>query len=340
MSQERLQKILSRAGVSSRRKAEDLIASGRVRVDGRIVTELGARADPRIAKVELDGRRLVAESLIYLVLHKPRGVVSTLRDPEGRTSISELVRGLKARVFPVGRLDYNTSGAILLTNDGEFAGVLGHPRGGAPKVYVAKVRGGVDDAVLERLRRQIVVQGRMTRPADVVRLRVERDKTWLRITLKEGRNRQVHRLCEAAGLRVMRLVRLSQAGIGSEGLLPGQWRHLTLSELAELQKAYGVPRRVRAAELGEAGRIGGRLHAAHGAPGRRQPRPSGARKPQRSQRPHPHPARVEGRDGVARERFSRAHARDHVPSGRARDLDPGHGRDRGRGGGWRPRGTR
>jgi 23S rRNA pseudouridine2605 synthase len=246
MSDERLQKILARAGLASRRHAEELIRAGRVRVGGRVVTELGVRADPFRDRIEVDGKKIVPEPPAYLVLHKPRGVVSTLRDPEGRRTVAELVQGVRVRVVPVGRLDYHTSGVLLLTNDGEFASALSHPRGGVSKVYVAKVAGIVDDSGLERLRKSIVIEGRPTQPASVKRLRTEGDKTWLEITLREGRNRQVRRLGEASGFPVMRLARVAYAGIGSEGLRPGQWRHLTPDELSEIKKLHGVPRRVRA----------------------------------------------------------------------------------------------
>ncbi|MFO7178389.1 MAG: pseudouridine synthase [Pseudomonadota bacterium] len=251
MAEERLQKLLARAGIASRRAAERLILAGRVSVDGRIVRELGVRADPRRARVEVDGRRIVPEPLVYLVLNKPRGVVSTLSDPEGRTTVRDLLRDVGVRVVPVGRLDYHTSGALLFTNDGEFASRLQHPRGGVPKEYVAKVRGVVDEAGLARLQQSITIEGRATRPAEVRILRVEDSKTWLAITLREGRNRQVRRLGEAAGYPVLRLSRTAHAGITTEGLRPGQWRYLTRDELVALKKAYGVPQRVRSATIPE-----------------------------------------------------------------------------------------
>src|SRR5690606_1633046 len=187
----------------------------------------------------------------YLVLNKPRGVVSTLSDPEGRTTVRDLLRDVGVRVVPVGRLDYHTSGALLFTNDGEFASRLQHPRGGVPKESVAKGRGVVDEAGLARLQQSITIEGRATRPAEVRILRVEDSKTWLAITLREGRNRKVRRLGEAAGYPVLRLSRTAHAGITTEGLRPGQWRYLTRDELVDLKKAYGVPHRVRAATSAE-----------------------------------------------------------------------------------------
>src|SRR5688500_9192290 len=212
MSEERLQKVLARAGISSRRSAEELILKGRVSVDGKIVRELGVRADSRHQRVEVDGRRIVAEPFVYLILNKPRGVMCTLSDPEGRETIADLIRGVGSRVVPVGRLDYHTSGALLLTNDGDFALKLQHPSGMVPKEYVAKVRGVLNEDSIERFSRSIEIDGRRTQPADVRLLRVEGDKTWLSITLHEGKNRQVRRLGEDAGFPVLRLSRLAQAG--------------------------------------------------------------------------------------------------------------------------------
>lgn len=254
---QRLQKILAAAGISSRRKAETLIVEGRVAVDGRVVRELGTRADPRTARIEVDGKRIVLERHVYLVFNKPRNVVSTMSDPQGRPTVAEYLRRVGARVVPVGRLDFHTSGALLLTNDGDFASGLLHPRKASAKVYVVKVAGIVEDSDLDLFRRSISIDGRMTRPAEVRFLRIEGDKTWLEITLREGRNRQIHRLAEAAGFPVMRLSRLSFAGVTCEGLRPGEYRHLTVEELVALQREYGVPRHIHRGqnERGPSGRV-------------------------------------------------------------------------------------
>ena len=252
MPDERLQKVLARAGLASRRAAEELISAGRVRVDGRIEKELGVRVGSH-ARIEVDGRMIVAEPLVYLVLHKPRGVVCTLKDPEGRPTVGDYLKDVGARVVPVGRLDFHTSGAIICTNDGELASHLMHPRYHARKEYVAKVGGIVDDKTLEKFKERIVIDGRATRPADVTLLRVEEGKSWISVKLGEGRNRQVRRLGEHAGLPVMRLARVAHAGITAESLRPGEWRMLTIDELKAMKKEYGVPRRIHAPDsrLGE-----------------------------------------------------------------------------------------
>jgi len=179
---------------------------------------------------------------VYLVLHKPRGVVTTLSDPEGRPTVAELVQSVGVRVVPVGRLDWDTSGTLLMTNDGDFAATLQHPRSQAPKVYRAKVSGHFDEGTLRRWRQSIEIDGRLTRPATVKVTSLDVDDPWIEVTLHEGRNRQVRRLGEAAGTPVVRLVRVSQAGIGCEGLRPGEWRFLSREELEVLARRYGVPR--------------------------------------------------------------------------------------------------
>lgn len=244
---ERIQKILAHGGIASRRAAEQLITAGRVRVNGRIVTELGAKADPRRDRVEVDGKRVVAEDHVYVVLHKPRGVVSTMSDPEGRPTVRELLGSIGARIYPVGRLDFATSGVLLATNDGEFADGLLHPRKTVPKTYVLKVKGAMSPDDLARWQKGVRLEDGMTLPADAKLLRHEGDKTWLELTIREGRNQQIRRMGEATGFPVMRLARVAFAEISSEGLAPGRWRHITRDELIALKKTYGVPRSIPSA---------------------------------------------------------------------------------------------
>ena len=259
MNQERLQKVLARAGIASRRHAEQLIVDGHVRVNGRLATELGLRVDAHEDKIEVDGRRIVLEQPVYAILHKPRGVVTTLSDPEGRPTIAELVQSLDARVFPVGRLDFHTSGALLVTNDGELSQALLHPRHHVPKVYVAKVRGVPTDAQLDAWRNGVMLyptesdpdeKPMKTKPAEVHVLRLAppgedsttgAGATWLQVTLREGRTRQIHRMADATGLFVMRLIRMSFAGITTEGLRPGELRELTDKEVTALRVSFLRP---------------------------------------------------------------------------------------------------
>jgi 23S rRNA pseudouridine2605 synthase len=246
---ERLQKILARAGVASRRAAEELITAGRVRVNGKVVSELGAQAHPFQDKVEVDGRQVLAENAQYVVLHKPREVVSTLSDPEGRPTVADFLKDAGGRMYPVGRLDFATSGVLLATNDGEFANGLLHPRKAVPKTYVVKVRGRMGDEDLDRWRNGVMLEDGKTLPADVRRMRYEEERTWLEVTIREGRNQQIRRMGDATGFFVMRLARISFAGITSDDLRPGQWRYLTRDELTDLREAYGVPKRVKQVEV-------------------------------------------------------------------------------------------
>ncbi len=249
---ERLQKVLARAGVASRRASEELILAGRVRVNGRIVTELGTKVDPHKDRVEVDGKRLVAEKPVYYVVNKPREMVTTLDDPEGRATLGELLRRIPERVVPVGRLDYHTSGALLCTNDGDMVDALLRPRSGVPKIYAVKFQGHLDVEELDALRNGVVLDdGYRTNPAEAFVLREERNHTWVQLTLTEGKNRQIHRMGDAIGHRVMRLSRQSFAGISIDRLKPGDYRELKRDELQQLKKKFLNPyRRAREAAKG------------------------------------------------------------------------------------------
>lgn len=249
---ERLQKVLARAGVASRRASEDLILAGRVRVNGRVIKELGTKVDPHKDRVEVDGKRLVAEKPVYYLVHKPREMVTTLDDPEGRATIGDLLRHIPERVVPVGRLDYHTSGALLVTNDGDMVDALLRPRSGVPKVYAVKFQGHLDVSELDALRNGVVLDdGYKTKPAEVFVLREERSNTWVHMTLTEGKNRQIHRMGDAIGHRVMRLARQSFAGLSIERLRPGELRELKREELQKLKKNFLNPyRRARGAAKG------------------------------------------------------------------------------------------
>jgi 23S rRNA pseudouridine2605 synthase len=243
MPEQRLQRVIARAGIASRRAAEELIVDGRVRVNGAVVQTLGTKVSAH-DKVEVDGRRLIAETPVYLVMNKPRGAVSTVSDPEGRSTVRALLGRVAERIFPVGRLDYHTSGVLLLTNDGDFCDALIHPKRHVPKTYVVKVAGQMGEADRKKWEQGVAIEGRTTAPAEVHVLRYEAGKTWLELTLIEGRNQQIRRMGEATGFPVMRLSRTSFGGITSEGLRPGAYRSLTLDELRALRELYGVPRKL------------------------------------------------------------------------------------------------
>jgi 23S rRNA pseudouridine2605 synthase len=227
MTSVRLNAYLARAGIASRRGADELIKAGRVQVNGepgQLNTFVG-RADT----VEVDGERVSPQKLAYVLLHKPSGTVTTARDPQGRPTVVDLV-DVPERVVPVGRLDVDTTGALLLTNDGALAHKLAHPRYGVEKVYVAEVEGEPEDASLRRLSEGIELEDGMTAPATVLRLAPSR----LELTLHEGRNRQVRRMLEAVGHPVRSLHRSVYAGLTLEGLEPGAWRELAPSEVMRL----------------------------------------------------------------------------------------------------------
>ena len=242
----RLQKILSAAGHASRRAAEALIEAGRVTVNGVTVTTLGSRADPVRDDIRLDGRRVGVPSVRrYLVLNKPRGYVTTRRDPQHRKTVLDLIPGVAEYVYPVGRLDYDSEGLLLLTNDGELAARLTHPRHGVPRVYEATVRGVPTEARLRRLAAGVPVDGRRAAPAGV-RLLVNpfarrSDESRIRIVLREGRNRQVRRMLEAIGHPVRRLRRVELGPLRLGRLKTGAVRELLAAEVTALQRAARRP---------------------------------------------------------------------------------------------------
>ena len=226
---DRLQKILSARGVSSRRGAEKMIEEGRVMVNGA-VAQLGQSADPEVDEILLDGRPLPSlGGSVYILLHKPRGFVTTLSDEKGRRIVTELVSDCGVRVYPVGRLDMDSEGLLILTNDGAFANALMHPRHEVEKAYLAWVDGFTAIAV-EKLKQPIELDGYRIHPPQV---RVIKPGL-LEITIHEGRNRQVRRMCEAAGMRVTRLKRIREGSLQLGDLPLGKWRHLTPREVAQL----------------------------------------------------------------------------------------------------------
>jgi len=238
----RLQKILSGAGVASRRAGEALIVEGRVSVNGEVVRELGSKADPDRDDIRVDGRRVkAAGKRWYLLLNKPRGYVCTRSDPEGRPTIMALLGPIAAReyLYPVGRLDFDSEGLLLVTNDGDLAARLTHPRHGVEREYEARVRGVPDAGALARLARGVTIEGRRTGPAEVALVREVpgRDQAIVSVVVREGRNRQVRRMCEAIGHPVVRLKRVRIGPLADATLAPGEVRELAPREVASLRRA-------------------------------------------------------------------------------------------------------
>ena len=231
---ERLQKILSQAGIASRRASEQLMLEGRVTVNGDTIRELGTKADPASDDIRVHGRRIkVAERHVYLLLNKPRGYVTTRSDPQKRPTVIDLLTGVREYIYPVGRLDYDSEGLLILTNDGDLAARLTHPRHGVPRVYEARVLGQPDAHDLSRLAKGVTIDGRRTEAANVTSL----GPGHLRITVHEGRNRQVRKMCEAIGHPVTELRRVAIGPIRDGKLKPGRWRELSPKEIESLRRA-------------------------------------------------------------------------------------------------------
>lgn len=232
MPEERLQKILAKAGIASRRNAEELIRQGKVTVDGKVVTEMGCRVDPDLQVVAFEGRPLcVEEEKIYLLLNKPKGYVTTLHDPQGRPIVSSLLTGISSRVFPVGRLDFDTEGALIMTNDGDFAERILHPRFEIERTYQAKVRGLPTHEKIHLLEEGLELEGKKTWPAKVSIIAKEPATTTLEITIHEGRKRQVRKMFQAIDHRVIALRRIAYGGLQLGALPTGQYRRLTPADL-------------------------------------------------------------------------------------------------------------
>ena len=230
---ERLQKILSARGVASRRKAEEMITAGRVAVNG-VPAVLGDTADVDVDIITVDGRPLPSpQKPVYIMLHKPRGFVTTLSDEKGRRNAAELVADCGVRVYPVGRLDMDSEGLLLFTNDGDVANRLMHPKHEVTKTYHVTVK-DYSDEKLENLKQPVTLDGYTIRKPDVCLLRLDGDKAWLEVVIHEGRNRQVRRMCAMAGMAVVRLVRVAEGALKLGNLQRGTWRYLTEEEIAEL----------------------------------------------------------------------------------------------------------
>ena len=233
----RLQKIIAHAGFASRREAEAMIREGRVTVNGCVVTELGSRANAARDHIKVDGKLITrAEPHRYILLYKPKEVMTTVEDPQGRRTVIDLVRGVRERIYPVGRLDFHSEGLIILTNDGDLAFNVSHPRHGSVKTYNVKVRGVPEERLIEKLQRGITIEGKRTLPCEIRRVRTtgrndDEGNSWFEVRLREGRTQQIRKMFQAVGHPVAKLRRVAIGPISDPKLTPGDWRELTKQEV-------------------------------------------------------------------------------------------------------------
>ena len=247
LQKERLQKVMAKAGIASRRKCEELIAEGAVKVNGRQVTEQGIKVDPQKDKILVQGKLINRpEDKVYLLMYKPRGYVTTLNDPEGRKTIVDLLKKIKERVYPVGRLDYDSEGLLLITNDGELANALTHPSHEVKKTYLVTVVGIPLAKSLEQMSKGLELEDGITAPTLVTLVEILEDRSLLEITVHEGKNRLVRRMCEKIGHPVLRLKRIRLGSLTIKGVKPGQYRLLNPKEIRELKKSAGLVVQARA----------------------------------------------------------------------------------------------
>ncbi len=235
----RLQKVIADCGVTSRRKAEGFILDGRVEVNGRVVTELGTKVNPNKDTIQVDGNtlELMAVDKVYIVMNKPRAYITTLSDPEGRPTVMDLIFGVKQRIFPVGRLDYLSEGLLILTNDGDLANMIMHPKYEVEKVYEVKVFGHVNEGILAKIKRGVMTEDGLLKPKSVRVIEQLPNKTWLEFRLNEGKNREIRKICEAVELTVDKLRRVAIEGLNIQSLSPGKYVFTTRKELL---KALGL----------------------------------------------------------------------------------------------------
>ncbi|MEW6674790.1 MAG: pseudouridine synthase [Nitrospirota bacterium] len=237
--EQRLQKILAEMGITSRRKAEELIIKGRVTVNGQIAN-IGMKVDPNRDHIKLNGKLLTRpEKKVYLVFNKPKGVVTSLYDPDGRLTIKDFLKGIKFRVFPVGRLDYDSEGMLLITNDGDFAHAVLHPSKKISKTYLVKVKGILREEEIEKLRTGVKLGYGMTAPAKVKRIRKGDVNSWLEMTIYEGKKRQIRRMLEKIGHPVLKLRRIRINGLELGNLEPGAYRYLSADEIIKIRREVG-----------------------------------------------------------------------------------------------------
>jgi 23S rRNA pseudouridine2605 synthase len=252
MQLERLQKIIAHAGFASRREAEAMIREGRVTVNGRVVTELGTKANADRDHIKVDGKLITrAETHRYILLYKPKEVTSTVNDPEGRKTVVDLVKGVRERIYPVGRLDFQSEGLLLLTNDGDLAFKVSHPKHGSVKTYHVKVRGIPDERIIGKLERGITIDGKRTVPCEIQKMKTtgrstgrgeDEGNSWYEVRLREGRNQQIRKMFKAVGHPVSKLRRVAIGPISDPKLTAGDWRELTKHEVKMLATMQEMPK--------------------------------------------------------------------------------------------------
>ena len=232
---ERLQKVMAHAGVASRRKSEEIIAEGRVSVNGEIVTEMGFKVDPEVDVIEVDGELISKEKRVYLLLNKPEGYITTVSDPEDRPTVMDLIPDLKQRVYPAGRLDFDSSGLLILTNDGELTYKLTHPKKEVDKTYWVRAKGKIEREDFNKFEEGMIIDGQKTSAAVIKNVDYQDDTTEFEIIIHEGRNRQIRRMCKIAGFSVLKLKRIGFAFLTIEGLDEGEYRYLSDEEVQKLK---------------------------------------------------------------------------------------------------------
>jgi 23S rRNA pseudouridine2605 synthase len=248
--QQRLQKLIASAGIASRRRAEELITAGQVSVNGKVITELGAKADAQLDHIKVRGRLinplLRGRERVYILLNKPKGYLTSMSDPDGRPLVTELIPSSLGRLHPVGRLDFNTEGLLLLTNDGEFTNYITTARNRVEKIYEVKVKGVPSDSAIERLRRGISLDdGERTAPAKIRKVDETKSNAWYQVVLHQGRNQQIRRMFDAIGHSVLKLRRVAIGNVVDQRLKSGSWRFLTEDEIERLTKGTSSIARVR-----------------------------------------------------------------------------------------------
>ena len=233
---ERLQKVMAHAGVASRRKSEEIIAEGRVKVNGEVVSEMGFKVDPEKDEIVVDGEVISQEKKVYLLLNKPEDYITTVSDPKDRPTVMDLIPDLKQRIYPAGRLDYDSSGLLILTNDGDLCYKLTHPKKEVDKKYWVRAKGLISEEDFNKFREGMVIDGRKTAPAKIANINYQDNYTEFEITIHEGRNRQVRRMCKIAGFSVVKLKRIAFSFLSLGSLDEGEYRYLKEEEINKLKK--------------------------------------------------------------------------------------------------------